>query len=247
MRMDLQLKLLEETHGRSAVENVRNPHKWYSIIDVIGRQDSKIHLLGRTRLPPKFFRFSEYALRHDIFDSSGDYILNKDSWEEYVSTPLDGNCDGLNMIWLFGSMFTLGMLSISRVLLDKAPSIQERKNKTEEYWKTVSRFSKINLDELGKKTQKIGVYQGSMDEVSADIDERLERINTGRSVTFIHERDLQSLREEAYLLNSDAIVHYQPGSSIGTPVRFIGKEWKQIFLNKKPVDYLARFIKVGIN
>ena len=59
------------------------------------------------------------------------------------------------------------------------------------------------------------MYQG--------IVEGTERVDTGSSNQFIKAENLRDLRIRALELGADAIVHYQPGSAIGTPVKYIRK------------------------
>jgi len=79
------------------------------------------------------------------------------------------------------------------------------------------------------------VYQGSIDEVSKDLGKKLARVDTGKPETFIRIPSTENinlkLRLRAKELGADAIVHYQPISAIGTPVRFVDAKEK---LSKKP-------------
>ena len=68
------------------------------------------------------------------------------------------------------------------------------------------------MEELTENIKDVRVYQGSL--------ENVERVDTGNPETFIRASDTFGLRVKAYLLGADAVVEYQPGSSIGTPVKF---------------------------
>jgi len=48
----------------------------------------------------------------------------------------------------------------------------------------------------------------------------LERVDTKDPKTYIAAEDTFYLRVKAHLMGADAIVHYQPGSAIGTPVKY---------------------------
>ena len=45
-----------------------------------------------------------------------------------------------------------------------------------------------------------------------------------RHRTFMQQADDFWLRVDAFCLGADAVVHYQPGSAIGTPVKFVKNE-----------------------
>ena len=88
------------------------------------------------------------------------------------------------------------------------------------YYGKVDEYSKINLKEIEKKIKDIRVYQGTIEEVQKEMGKPLERVDTRKAETFLQGKDVFWLRVHAYLHGADAIVHYQPGSYIGTPVRY---------------------------
>jgi len=81
-------------------------------------------------------------------------------------------------------------------------------------------FRDANWRETVGKASSVRVYQGGMEEVERETGRQLERVDTGRPETFIREYDSFWLRLSAYRKGADAIIHCQPGSSIGTPVRY---------------------------
>ncbi len=81
-------------------------------------------------------------------------------------------------------------------------------------------FREQNLANIAEKIKPIRLYQGTLEEVERDLGRPLERVDTGKPETYIQKTDPFWLRVEAYLLGANAVAHYQPGSAIGTPVRF---------------------------
>jgi len=77
-----------------------------------------------------------------------------------------------------------------------------------------------NEKDMMDEIQGIRVFQGSIDEVALDICRPLQRVDTDSPETFIRASDTNQLRFMAYRLGADLVVHYQPGSSIGTPVKY---------------------------
>lgn len=103
-----------------------------------------------------------------------------------------------------------------------------RKRKDREYLARQSELEEFCMKRLKESVKDIKVYQGSIDEVSKDLGEELERVDTGEPETFIRaysdiDRNLK-LRLIAKKLGADAIVHYQPESFVGTPVKFVDKK-----------------------
>jgi hypothetical protein len=87
-----------------------------------------------------------------------------------------------------------------------------------------------NQMDLNDKIKDIRLYQGGLEEVAAVLGKELELVDTGKPQTFIKVEkrdgsyasilpDTDWLRLEAFKLHADAVIHYQPGSAIGTPVR----------------------------
>jgi len=94
------------------------------------------------------------------------------------------------------------------------------------FWdKAVSRrietYIQRNLKNAERKIEHIKLYQGSIEEIQKDLGRSVKRLETGKPETFLKEDDTFMLRVRSYLMGADAIVHYQPGSSIGTPVKFV--------------------------
>ena len=100
------------------------------------------------------------------------------------------------------------------------PGIRRRKKLKIEYDYKIFHFEEKNLDDIKEKIKDIKVYQGTVEEVSKELGRPLKRIETNAPETFIKANDTFWLRVKAYLLGANAIIHYQPGSSIGTPVKY---------------------------
>jgi len=86
--------------------------------------------------------------------------------------------------------------------------------KNDIYSMKINEFQKANLADLEKAVKDIKVYQGTIEGAE------LELIDTGKPETFIRARDTFWLRAKAYALGADAVINYQSGSSIGTPVKY---------------------------
>lgn len=133
---------------------------------------------------------------------------------EYVSNPVT------EAIFLAGLIpFAAG---ISYELL--MPSVRKGRRQLDEHYRRVRQYIEANLADIREKIEGINVYQGTVGEVERETGKHLERVDIGRPETFLKARDTFWLRVEAYLRGADAVVHYQPGSSIGTPVRYSDKK-----------------------
>lgn len=93
-----------------------------------------------------------------------------------------------------------------------------------------------SMRELEKSVEDVKLYQGPIDEVSEQVGKRLELVDLGTPETFlrvdnkynsIEQQGIKMsvtpdfmLRFKAKNLGANAVVHYMPGSSMGTPVRF---------------------------
>lgn len=103
------------------------------------------------------------------------------------------------------------------------PSVRQRRGLTVAYNHDAKVLRERNEKDLEDAISPIRLYQGTIDEVSGELGVGLKRVDTGKPETFIYERDSHALRIKALILGADALVHYQPGSSIATPVRFTEK------------------------
>lgn len=100
---------------------------------------------------------------------------------------------------------------------------KERKQRVEaedNFKNKASHYYQQNLDDIRQKVKHIPVLQSPLSEAESRLGQKLDFVETGSADTFIHASELLWLRAKAYLLGADAIVHYQPGSAIGTPVKF---------------------------
>ncbi len=116
--------------------------------------------------------------------------------------------------------------NISRFSFKK--SSKERHTKTKQYFRKVKEIGESNMEDLRKYVEEIKLYQGNMEEISKDLGVELKRVdrndNYDKHRTFMQQMDDFWLRVEAFCVGADAVVHYQPGSAIGTPVKFVKKE-----------------------
>lgn len=97
---------------------------------------------------------------------------------------------------------------------------KDMKKRNEEFFRHTNLYIDENKKEAQEKTKNIKIYQGPLDEVEKELGKKLEIINTEGPQTFLHTDSVELMVAEAYVLGADAIVHYQPGSAIGTPVKF---------------------------
>lgn len=151
----------------------------------------------------------------------GSEFIHEEGVKEYVS--LEGN---IKTGEIHESSFPspdytfkdfLGMLFPSR-----CPSLsrEERSNRRGQFFQQVNAYLAKNRDELSKKIKHIRIYQATIPEVERITGKELEIVDTKRPEQFIECQDSFWLRVQSYQLGADAVVHYQPGSAIGTPVRF---------------------------
>ncbi len=110
-----------------------------------------------------------------------------------------------------GALFPSRRPSLSR---------EERSNRRGQFFRQVDVYLAKNRDELSKKIKHIRIYQATIPEVERITGKELEIVDTKRPEQFIECQDSFWLRVQSYQLGADAVVHYQPGSAIGTPVRF---------------------------
>jgi len=118
---------------------------------------------------------------------------------------------------VFARAFSFGLYELSS-------NIRQRKIQTKEYERKVAQYKIANLNDIKEKVKDVRIYQGNFDEVQRELGRSLERVDTGKPETFLEAHGPLWLRVEAYLHGADAIIHYQPGSSIGTPVRYTDKK-----------------------
>ena len=115
---------------------------------------------------------------------------------------------------------TLPIQFLTALLYNLTPSVWQRWKELKNYNKKFIKYKEDNLRDIKNKIKDIRVYQGTIDEVQKELGRPLKRVETNKPETFLQENNPFWLRVEAYLLGADALVHYQPGSSIGTPVKY---------------------------
>ncbi len=196
-------------------ERLNNP-------DMVGIENGKVYVLARGT-GPNNNRF--YSITHDAITGK---VLEEDSFKEISNMIGSVTNDDITSALIFA--FTLGLVPF---IYETRPSVRERRKKTKEYNYSVEYFEYKNLEDLWKRVNHIRLYQGDIKTVEDELGP-LERVETGTPETFIETKyRLISkgfifdspfwLRVKTLELGADAIVSYQPGSSIGTPVRKIKK------------------------
>lgn len=166
-------------------------------IDVVRVEEDNINVLGKD---------SYYGHRYyEVLQNRTSGEISETSFKDSYSLDV-----GVPMVLSFG-------------IYSFAPHIRKREKQKREHEQKVEQFREANLNDIREKIKDIRVYQGTMDEVQKELGP-LERIDTGKPETFLEEVNTFWLRVKAYLNGADAIVHYQPGSSIGTPVRYSNKK-----------------------
>ncbi len=183
---------------------MKNKYERLNEIFVIRSEEGKIHVLGTNALP--WDDFKVYA--HIIHDASKLDVFKEDyfAYREINSKNFD----------LFLDIITLGL----HKLYTSIPFIKRDKRKTREFNQNFNKFQNANMSELTEAIKDIRIYQGTIDEVANDLGFALERVDTKDPKTYIAAEDTFYLRVKAHLMGADAIVHYQPGSAIGTPVKY---------------------------
>ncbi|MBI4150004.1 hypothetical protein HY488_01225, partial [Candidatus Woesearchaeota archaeon] len=116
------------------------------------------------------------------------------------------------------------LLAVAECLFSFLPYVRREEKFRDDYMRSVKQYEQANLKDMEEQIKGIRVYQGTIDEVSRELGKPLERVDTKQPETFLRAEDTFWLRVQAYLAGADAVVHFQPGSSIGTPVRYADKE-----------------------
>jgi hypothetical protein len=170
-------------------------------IEAIGIMDEILYILGRAGPRNNLF----FEIQRNIKSENAD--VGEIVFEPYYGRGIFG-C----IAWIF----TFG-------LYDKWFNIKERSKQTNEYFTKCFKIEQANQTEINEKVKGIKIFQGTIAEVEAELNVALKMIDTGKPEKFIKATDTFWLRAKARRIGADAIVHYQPGSSIGTPVQIIYK------------------------
>lgn len=119
------------------------------------------------------------------------------------------------------------------------PAWRRNLRRVEDYDQHLRLIRKANIGDyvnsLWNSVKDIRLYQGGIEEVARQTGRKLGLVDTGKPRTFLHmdseyiETQGESvrigtellLRLEAKKLGADAVVHYLPGSSMGTPVKYV--------------------------
>jgi len=212
---DLQWLLLSESVGEDVSGIIKERTK-LARFDAVGMAgDSRLHVMGAKNVGVAFDTVGD-----DLYDEVSDHFtgerLNVDVFREpgYIfESPL------------VCALSTVPGLGIPFLIRNLMPSVRKRGEKTRNYWELKREILESHIQALSDLADPVKVYQGSIGEVSNDLDRPLERVDTGNPETFIRRDDrgpdaLLFLKAHTALLGGDAVVHYQPGSAIGTPVRY---------------------------
>ena len=194
-------------------------------IDVVRTEGDLVHVLGSQSLS-----WSRKRLFHTIHEVNNGNIVQE---EIYRSNPLAYMLPTVSLIPTMPSMaFFLysgkesnwvgaGISALTGISLFAASLYYVDKRKFDNPQNnSVYNFQQLNSRDLSIALSEIRLYQGTIDEVERDLGRKLARVDTKKPNTFIRADNDYDLRLKAHLLGADAIVHYQPGSSIGTPVEF---------------------------
>ncbi|MBI2584138.1 MAG: hypothetical protein HYW25_05705 [Candidatus Aenigmarchaeota archaeon] len=170
-------------------------------VDVVRAEKGKILVLGTEASPWRLAdRYHEISLNRETGELS-ETSFKRVTVPEGVATVLT-----LGLYWLL------------------APNLRKRVRRQNEYDRKMRDFRDANWRETVEKADSVRVYQGGIEEVERETGRQLERVDTGKPETFIRGDDTLWLRIRAYQQGADAVVHCQPGSSIGTPVRYVDRK-----------------------
>jgi len=241
MPLDVQFKLLERKTDRSTRESVeeRIKEREFGVVNVISAsgRDGAIVLArdeseDSTLLKPTVTCYrTEFDRQGKSNETKFEHLNNPISILTLVTgTMISSATFGMGLIMQYGEFSSywtgaapmyglagLGAIISSTVLV---PSAFRRRRQTKKWEKEILDLRSTNLRDLEDEIKDISLYQGSIREVSDELQRDLERVDTGNSSKYLHTKDPLWLRARAWVLDADAVVHYQPGSATGTPVKF---------------------------
>jgi len=189
--------------------------------DVVRLEGDKIHILGHWGELMRGIEGDSYTelksrstyLSHVVCDSFTGKIIS----ENYFNGK-----DDKDILLAIG--FSVLGIGIPFLINELRPSVLKDGRATTEYIKDLEHFQQANLTNLTEKIKDIRLYPGGFSEVSKKLGRRLEIVDTGKPETFISAENKFDLRIKAYGLRANAVIHYNPSSSIGTPVRYKEQE-----------------------
>ena len=187
------------------------------------RARETLYSIGNHRFFPKAARVEDNLLGEKVLYVLGNHLPSSFSGGNAVTVAnLDTGCVNTVSFKSPGVLHGLaGICSLGLAYL--IPSFRRRNSIEKEHKRLAEQYKEANLQDMIRAIAHIDVRQGSIADAERDLGP-LERVSTREPETFITGKDNFWLRVKAYLLGADAIVEYQPGSSIGTPVRKVQKE-----------------------
>ena|SRR3989304_116240 len=168
-------------------------------VEVVRHEKGRVHVLGINLSVDS----STSRLCHIIHDAENGEIIEENSFK-YRGAISDAP------IWVMLSDVLL--LSIPTFINGLRSSEKERVRKVRQYFNDMHQFQDANMMDLEKAANGIELYQGAV--------EGTERVDTGKPEKFIRAKNDFVLRVRALELGADAVAYYQPGSAIGTPVKY---------------------------
>lgn len=96
----------------------------------------------------------------------------------------------------------------------------ENRRRIHDFSQRAEGYRRKNIAEMNERINNIRIYQGSIDEVVRNIGRGLTWVETKRPETFFRGENDLVLRLMTFFAGGDAVVNYQSGSGVGTPVKY---------------------------
>lgn len=136
----------------------------------------------------------------------------------YNHSSARGYGDLIDTVEHYATAFSLGLYALKR-LLPKEKAVRAFLREYDP--RGFGGDNHANMADANQRTQHIRIYQGSMEEVERDLGKPLQRVDLKGPLTYLKAGDDVWLRIQAHNVGADAIIHCQPGSAMGTPVRYV--------------------------
>lgn len=224
-RKEFELGVARQSNDLLQVLGKKTQNKKSTLIERVYSSDGKIH--NETALPGIEFIFNR-SNRSGVLNRVGSVGLPISFYLFMIVNEASHLYDPRLYHFAAYSTVCFTLLSVPMILgrsvdiLDYLrPSSWKKKKNNQQYEKNVEMLRSKNINDFRQIIEPIELYQLSVNEASQHIQRRLEICDTNNPNNFIRARDDFMLKLETYLLGGNAVVHYQPGSSIGTPVRYL--------------------------